>query len=364
MSDARRSDIEADTAARGDPFLPRHPDLSGGGSADDTMDGYTRRMAFMHAMHAGHTSMEKALLRILEIQGEEAPSGRQWLADLIQRAGRDDGRSSGDPAARPAAGRRPDAQVPPFCGACLRYVRSGRRRPCCQGRGKGRGRVRGGHSCLPAGRRSVARERAWPVGSGTSWAGLARAAVRAIYHLYAGWFDGNSACLKPAGIVRRRRNQMVPGTAGGTLETTVESRLSPTGTRRISEQVGWSSRREIHGGLLAAQDKGAIWDPAIFALLDRAARRDRPSGCSNRPYRMGDVWPDFLILYASRRDEFEIGFRRQCRVFPAGTLLRFSTEAPLSRMSGISDLNLSRVVKRIVSDVHGSRSNGYRRTCR
>ncbi len=52
------------------------------------MDGNTRRMAFMHAMHAGRTSMEKVLLRVLEIQREEAPSGRQWLADPIRRAGR------------------------------------------------------------------------------------------------------------------------------------------------------------------------------------------------------------------------------------------------------------------------------------
>jgi hypothetical protein len=46
-----------------------------------------RRMAFMHAMYAGRTSMERALLRIREIQGEEAPSGRQWHPDLIARVG-------------------------------------------------------------------------------------------------------------------------------------------------------------------------------------------------------------------------------------------------------------------------------------
>ena len=39
-------------------------------------------------MLAGHTSLEKALLRILEIQREEAPVDRQWHADLIQRARR------------------------------------------------------------------------------------------------------------------------------------------------------------------------------------------------------------------------------------------------------------------------------------
>ena len=52
------------------------------------MEGYVRRMAFMHAMLAGPTSLETALLRILEIQGEETPGGSQWHADLIRRAGR------------------------------------------------------------------------------------------------------------------------------------------------------------------------------------------------------------------------------------------------------------------------------------
>jgi hypothetical protein len=39
-------------------------------------------------MQAAHTSLENGLLRILEMWGEEAPSGRQWHADLIRRAGR------------------------------------------------------------------------------------------------------------------------------------------------------------------------------------------------------------------------------------------------------------------------------------
>jgi hypothetical protein len=89
MSDARWSDIEADTAGVVTHFSRAIEIYRAAGLRDDTMDFYTRRMAFMHAMHAGHTSMEKVLLRILEIQGEEAPSGRQWFADLIRRAGRD-----------------------------------------------------------------------------------------------------------------------------------------------------------------------------------------------------------------------------------------------------------------------------------
>ena len=87
MSDARWQDIESDVASSVAHFssairIYREPGLHA-----DSPDGYMRRMAFMHAMYAGHTSMERALLRILELQGEEAPSGRQWLADLVARVG-------------------------------------------------------------------------------------------------------------------------------------------------------------------------------------------------------------------------------------------------------------------------------------
>lgn len=88
MSDQRWADIEADAAAAVDHFSRAIQIYRGSGLHDDTMDGYVKRMAFMHAMLAGHSSLEKALLRILQIQGEEAPTGSQWHADLIQRAGR------------------------------------------------------------------------------------------------------------------------------------------------------------------------------------------------------------------------------------------------------------------------------------
>jgi hypothetical protein len=42
-------------------------------------------MAFMHAMQAGHTSVEGALLRILDLIGEERPTGEHWHQDLITR---------------------------------------------------------------------------------------------------------------------------------------------------------------------------------------------------------------------------------------------------------------------------------------
>jgi hypothetical protein len=88
MSDARWTDIETDTDAAATHFSRAVQIYQGAGLRDDTLEGYTRRMAFMHAMHAGHTSLERVLLRIIEIQGEEAPSGRQWHSDLIHRAAR------------------------------------------------------------------------------------------------------------------------------------------------------------------------------------------------------------------------------------------------------------------------------------
>jgi hypothetical protein len=43
-------------------------------------------MAFMHAMQSGHTSLEVALVHILELWGEAPPTGATWHADLIRRA--------------------------------------------------------------------------------------------------------------------------------------------------------------------------------------------------------------------------------------------------------------------------------------
>jgi hypothetical protein len=56
MTDARWLDIEADATSSVNHFahavqIYRGPDLH-----EQTMDGYVRRMAFMHAMLAGHTS--------------------------------------------------------------------------------------------------------------------------------------------------------------------------------------------------------------------------------------------------------------------------------------------------------------------
>ena len=59
------------------------PDLRAGG-----WEGYKTRMSLMHAMQAGHTSLEAALLRILDIHDEARPTGEFWHTDLIRRVAR------------------------------------------------------------------------------------------------------------------------------------------------------------------------------------------------------------------------------------------------------------------------------------
>jgi hypothetical protein len=59
----------------------RHPDFRG-----DDVIGAALRMGFMHAIQGGHTSLENALLRILDLIEETRPRGEAWHADLISRA--------------------------------------------------------------------------------------------------------------------------------------------------------------------------------------------------------------------------------------------------------------------------------------
>ena len=45
-------------------------------------------MAVMHAAQSGYTSLETAILRVMQILDEEPPSGPDWHAQLIARASR------------------------------------------------------------------------------------------------------------------------------------------------------------------------------------------------------------------------------------------------------------------------------------
>ncbi len=85
MSDARWFEIEQDVRAAVNHFGRATELFRKGGFDQENLDGYTARMAFMHAMQSGHTSMESAFLRILVLIGEERPQGQDWHADLIRR---------------------------------------------------------------------------------------------------------------------------------------------------------------------------------------------------------------------------------------------------------------------------------------
>ena len=88
MSDDRWLEIDSGIAAAVSHFASAVGICRLPGLHDDSMTGYIQRMAFMHAMQSGYTSLETSLIRIMEARGEDTPSGRQWHADLIQRAGR------------------------------------------------------------------------------------------------------------------------------------------------------------------------------------------------------------------------------------------------------------------------------------
>ena len=89
MTDARWFEIEQDVAAASEHFR-RSAEIYGAGGFDDaSLDGYKARMALLHAMQSGHTSLESALLRVLDLLGEAAPSGVDWHADLVMRVSRD-----------------------------------------------------------------------------------------------------------------------------------------------------------------------------------------------------------------------------------------------------------------------------------
>jgi len=98
MTDARWVEVEDDvrSACRHFRMAARLYDAGGFGDPDvededleeEDLDAYRARMALQHAMQSAHTSLEGGLKRILEILGEELPSGPQSHADLVRRVSR------------------------------------------------------------------------------------------------------------------------------------------------------------------------------------------------------------------------------------------------------------------------------------
>jgi uncharacterized protein YutE (UPF0331/DUF86 family) len=94
MSDARWADVEDDIKNASVHFIMATRLFDAGGLAPFDPEGmaelqdiesYKSKMAILHAMQSAHTSLEAALKRILQILGEEEPTGDQSHADLIKR---------------------------------------------------------------------------------------------------------------------------------------------------------------------------------------------------------------------------------------------------------------------------------------
>ncbi len=88
MTDARWVEVEDDLASACKHFRNAAELYDEGGFEDEGLNGYRSTMALQHAMQAAHTSLEGALKRILEILGEEVPSGANSHSDLIKRVTR------------------------------------------------------------------------------------------------------------------------------------------------------------------------------------------------------------------------------------------------------------------------------------
>ena len=86
MRDARWIEIELDFEDACEHFSGAVKLFEAGGFDKPGMDGYTVKMAFMHAMQSGHTSLETGLLRILDLFDEMRPHGEFWHKDLLNRA--------------------------------------------------------------------------------------------------------------------------------------------------------------------------------------------------------------------------------------------------------------------------------------
>lgn len=88
MRDGRGAEVEQDVASAIRHFAAAQRLSREEPVAEDSWEGYRARMSLMHAMQAGHTSLESALLRIFDMRREQRPTGDAWPADLIRRASR------------------------------------------------------------------------------------------------------------------------------------------------------------------------------------------------------------------------------------------------------------------------------------
>jgi ribonuclease HepT-like protein len=85
MSDGRWFEVDSDVEIAVRHFRQSVALYREGGFDAPRLDGYRATMALMHALQSAHTSLESALVRILDMLGEERPIGDNWHSDLIRR---------------------------------------------------------------------------------------------------------------------------------------------------------------------------------------------------------------------------------------------------------------------------------------
>jgi hypothetical protein len=85
MSDGRWFEVDSDVETAVRHFRQSVALYREGGFDTPGLEGYRATMALMHALQSAHTSFESALLRILDMLGEERPFGDNWHSDLIKR---------------------------------------------------------------------------------------------------------------------------------------------------------------------------------------------------------------------------------------------------------------------------------------
>jgi hypothetical protein len=85
MSDARWNEVDGDVRSAVRHFSMAVRLHEKRDRCKDEFETYQVDMALMHAMQSGHTSFEKAMMRILDMLQEERPSGESWHRDLVNR---------------------------------------------------------------------------------------------------------------------------------------------------------------------------------------------------------------------------------------------------------------------------------------
>lgn len=85
MTDDRWIEVRADFQSATKHFETAQRLYVRGTTVTDEEQEHVFALAFMHAMQAGHTSMESGMVRIMNLVQEDVPSGDQWHADVVKR---------------------------------------------------------------------------------------------------------------------------------------------------------------------------------------------------------------------------------------------------------------------------------------